>query len=363
MGTAVADGVGALALRVQAAPGEAASYQWVDAQDPSAASPSALVTFTDHGLRAPLTAPASLVDGQRVTVRVTVSSAVDAVPAAGARVTLQARVAGTTTWQDTARATADAGGKVSFRVRPRRTVHYRTVTADAQWWRSHTSASTRVQNLPPGKPVVLPAAAPEPRSPKTQPRADKAGADAVVSRIPDEVWKAMKGRSWRRGCLARSKLRLVRVNHYGFDGYRYRGEVVVAASVARCTADVLTALHAAEVPIRSMVLVDRFGYSERLGGADNYASMAADNTSAFNCRDVVGRPGVRSPHATGRAIDINPLENPYLSRDGWLPHTYWVGRSHPRVAWRSSRHKVVRIMARHGFRWTYGVSDGHHFDG
>ena len=65
-----------------------------------------------------------------------------------------------------------------------------------------------------------------------------------------------------------------------------------------------------------MYRVDRFGYSSRLRGGDDYASMAAGNTSVFNCRDVVNRPGVRSPHSYGRALDVNTWENPYRSARG-----------------------------------------------
>ena len=71
-------------------------------------------------------------------------------------------------------------------------------------------------------------------------------------------------------------------------------------------------------------------------------SMAAGNTSAFNCRDVVGRPGVRSPHSYGRSLDLNTWENPYRSQQGTVPNTWWMGHSHPRVAWRSRSHAVVQ---------------------
>ncbi len=75
-----------------------------------------------------------------------------------------------------------------------------------------------------------------------------------------------------------------------------------------------------------------------------------------------GRPGIRSPHAYGRALDLNTWENPYRSPQGVYPNTWWLGRSHPRIAWRSRSHRVVQIMARHGLRWTYGVTDSQHFD-
>jgi hypothetical protein len=52
---------------------------------------------------------------------------------------------------------------------------------------------------------------------------------------------------------------------------------------------------------------------------DDDASMAANNTSAFNCRDVTGQPGKFSNHSWGRAIDINPLTNPYIKGSKVLP--------------------------------------------
>jgi hypothetical protein len=116
------------------------------------------------------------------------------------------------------------------------------------------------------------------------------------------------------------------------------------------------------LPVRAMWPVDRFGYSSRSHGGNDYASMAAGNTSAFNCRDVTGRPGVTSPHSYGRSLDLNTWENPYRSARGLVPNTWWQSHSHPRVAWRSRSHVVVRLMARHGFRWTYGLGDTQHFD-
>ena len=91
--------------------------------------------------------------------------------------------------------------------------------------------------------------------------------------------------------------------------------------------------------------------------------MRADNTSGFNCRSVVNKPSVMSPHARGRAVDINTWENPYRSATGLVPNTWWASRSHPRIAWRSSSHAVVKIWRAHGFKWTYGTVDSQHVDG
>jgi hypothetical protein len=268
-------------------------------------------------------------------------------------------------WRRVSALRFDAQGAARLKVTPRYDTQWKVVGRAAKWWASDTSNVHRVDNAPPGTPVAYPAKAPRPRIrlPR-QARAVGTGGNGVATSIPDAVWRSMVGRSWRPGCpVGRSSLRLVKVNYWGYDGYRYRGELVVHKAVARKTVKAFTALHAQRFPVRSMYLVDRFGWSSTLGGADNYDSMAAGNTSAFNCRGVVGNPRVRSPHAYGRAIDINTWENPYHSRTGIVPNTWWATHSHPKVGWRSSSHPVVKLLRANGFRWTYGNSDAHHFDG
>ena len=72
---------------------------------------------------------------------------------------------------------------------------------------------------------------------------------------------------------------------------------------------VMRSLYRHSYPIRArMRLVDAYG-------AKSHRSMAADNTSAFNCRFINGQPGVWSQHAYGKAIDIDPVENPYVNED------------------------------------------------
>ncbi|WP_322938208.1 M15 family metallopeptidase [Nocardioides bizhenqiangii] len=280
------------------------------------------------------------------------------------QVALVRRLAGERDWRRVALLATGGDGTATIKVSPRVDSRWRVFAPPLPWVRRGRSEVHRLDNRPPVAPVVMPRGAPRPRrSVPPQRRAVGDGANARIRRIPNGVWRQMTGRSWHRGCpVGRAGLRLVSINYWDYTGYRRRGELVVAAGVAGRIAGALRDMYAAELPIRSMYRVDRFGWSERLHGADDYASMAAGNTSAFNCRDVVGRPGIRSPHSYGRSLDINPWENPYRSPQGVYPNTWWLSRSHPRIAWRSRGHQVVQIMARHGLRWTYGLNDIHHFD-
>jgi hypothetical protein len=114
------------------------------------------------------------------------------------------------------------------------------------------------------------------------------------------------GSSWHPGCpVHHSKLRLVEVEHWGFDGDLHRGRLIVHRSTDRAVLRVMKRLHRLRFPIRRMELIDRYG-------ADDHRSMDADNTSAFNCRYVAGT-NRWSMHARGKAIDINPIENPYVA--------------------------------------------------
>jgi hypothetical protein len=131
--------------------------------------------------------------------------------------------------------------------------------------------------------------------------------------ISDEVRARMTGRSWRDvpECPRWNELAYLRIDHVTFDGGIARGELVVAGVLASRAIEVFRRLWQLGFPIRQMRLVDEFG-------ADDDASMAADNSSAFNFRLVAGTTTL-SQHALGRAIDINPVENPWRKPERILP--------------------------------------------
>ncbi len=141
------------------------------------------------------------------------------------------------------------------------------------------------------------------------PAVERAGAppfQVETKPIKGEVREQITGSSWRPGCpVPRRKLRLIRATHWDFQRDVEWGRLIVHREEAGEVSRALRELYRARFPIRRMELIDRYG-------ADDHRSMDADNTSAFNCRFVAGTTRW-SEHAYGRAIDINPIENPYVS--------------------------------------------------
>lgn len=122
---------------------------------------------------------------------------------------------------------------------------------------------------------------------------------------------------WRPGCpVTRRELRRVEVNHVTFSGEVRRGVLVVNHDVAASTARIFTRLFDEGFPIRRMRPLEAYD-------GDSNASLRDDNTGAYNCRRLsqINAPPMESPHANGRAIDVNPRENPWkdLRCDCWSP--------------------------------------------
>jgi poly-gamma-glutamate synthesis protein (capsule biosynthesis protein) len=181
-----------------------------------------------------------------------------------------------------------------------------------------------------------------------------------ILRIDTGLRKRMTGSSWHRGCpVALADLRLLKLSYRSFPGKVRRGYMVVHETAAPRIVRVFRQLFTSGYRIKRMRLVDAYG-------ADDHRSMNADNTSAFNCREVAGRPGVWSRHAYGRAIDLNPVENPYVAGGHVSPAKGrpYARRTPRRRGMISAGGKVVRIFGRVGWEWGgswSGAKDYQHF--
>lgn len=156
---------------------------------------------------------------------------------------------------------------------------------------------------------------------------------------------------WKAGCpVPLTRFRDVTVSYYDFDGKpHYDGHLIVLDAVAPDVEAVFKELFKQHFPLKLVRPTSVYQ-------GDDDASMAADNTSAFNCRPITGNTsGLPSIHAYGLAIDIDPVENPYISfdKDGSgkaqvLPAagTQYVNRG---LVTKANADKLVELFKQHGF--------------
>jgi hypothetical protein len=168
----------------------------------------------------------------------------------------------------------------------------------------------------------------------------------TISRIDPTLRARMTGSSWHQGCpVAIGDLRHLELDHWGFDGLVRRGHLIVHENEARRIRGVFKRLFEVRFPIQRMKLIDAYG------GSDD-RSLRANNTSAFNCRFVAGTTRW-SMHAFGRAIDVNPVQNPYVAGSHVSPPAgaEYVDRSRKAKGMIHAGDKVVRAFAAAGWEW------------
>ena len=183
-----------------------------------------------------------------------------------------------------------------------------------------------------------------------EPQAEDPAYESSIGRVDAALAERMRT-SHRPGCpVALADLRHLTMTYRDFDGRARTGEMVVHRRWARGVVEAFGRLYDAGWPVARMRLVDEYG-------GDDDASMAANNTSAFNCRRVAGQRNW-SAHAHGAAIDLNPLQNPYVRGGSVDPPG---GRRYARID-RTPRAPVplgviragdlpVTVFARLGWEW------------
>ena len=139
--------------------------------------------------------------------------------------------------------------------------------------------------------------------------------NANISEItPDIENRMIEGNSWRQGCpVSLHNLRYLQLAYLDFNGQTQMGEMIVHESIASNTVYVFEELYIMHYAIDKMQLVSDYS-------GNDWQSIESDNTSAFNCRPVSGKKKKWSKHAYGKAIDINPIANPYISKTGHISH-------------------------------------------
>jgi hypothetical protein len=171
--------------------------------------------------------------------------------------------------------------------------------------------------------------------------------------IAPALLEKIRASTWHAGCpVSPEDLRQLRVSYWNFGEKPAMGVLIVHKDVAQEIVQVFRDL------FYHGFLIERMTPVEDYGGDDN-ASMAANNTSAFNCRDVTGQPGKFSNHSWGRAIDINPLTNPYIKGDKVLPPAgrQYLDRTRAFPGSILADSFIVKHFAQAGWQWGGGWSD------
>jgi hypothetical protein len=167
--------------------------------------------------------------------------------------------------------------------------------------------------------------------------------------------------TYHSGCpVGRSRLSTITMNFYGLDKRMHRGVLIVRSDLTGEIKYGFSRSLGVRFPITKM-------NNPNVYGGDDPKQMAADNSSAFNCRRVVGNPYRMSPHSYGIAIDVNPRQNPYRDVTGkWWPENglEYIDRTPRRQGMLNSDSTMVKVLGNEGFFWGgrwYPGRDYQHF--
>ena len=178
----------------------------------------------------------------------------------------------------------------------------------------------------------------------------------------DEIYQRIIGKSYRENPdIGLNELRYLTMLHYNFEGQIQVGEMIVNADIAMDVLNIFRRLFESRYEIQSMYLVDNYWTGD--GNSTDTASIEVNNTSAFNYRPITGG-GRLSNHALGRAIDINPQQNPYVWHNGdgslgWS-HTNasdYIDRTSGALHMITHEDFCYQIFSQYGFSWGGDWSD------
>ena len=186
-----------------------------------------------------------------------------------------------------------------------------------------------------------------------------------VSPLPAGLVAEMRGTTWQPGCpVPLRELRLLTLRYWGFDGQVHQGPMVVNEAVAGQVVSVFRQLFQARFPIQQLHLAVQYRPDQ------DDPNDTRNYTAGFNCRPVVTARGPLSSfsqHAYGLAVDINPIQNPYVASDGYVRNNHarpYRDRSLLRPGMIHSGEVVVRAFAEVGWGWGgswKGAKDYMHF--
>jgi len=192
---------------------------------------------------------------------------------------------------------------------------------------------------------------------------------SVPIEVGDAVYERIYGKSYvENPDVDLEDLRYLKLLHYNFDHEIQVGELIVAAELESDYLEIFTELFRNGYEICSMYLIDNYWTGD--GEESDTASIEENNTSAFCYRPITGG-GRLSNHALGRAIDINPQQNPYVSYSGGSPYWFhdnaddYIDRETGLDHMITHEDLCYQLFTEHGFEWGGDwdtVKDYQHFE-
>jgi len=168
-----------------------------------------------------------------------------------------------------------------------------------------------------------------------------------AQKIPDNIFSYMQGKSWqKKNAVQKKDLVYLQITYYGFDGNFHPGELIVHKQVAQEVLEIFDELYHAHFPLQKVQLIDKYQGSDELSMADN-------NSSAFCTRPMTGEKNSFSKHSYGIAIDINPVQNPYVKNDLVLPAkgNEYLDRRKIRKGMIVKDNVCYKAFTRRGWKW------------
>lgn len=170
--------------------------------------------------------------------------------------------------------------------------------------------------------------------------------DSRIETIPTDLREKMTGVTWHEGCpVALDDLSLLTLSYWDENSTRQTGQLIVHSTQSQAITRVFEVLYTNHFPLTSMKLMWEFN------GSDD-ASMKANNTSGFNCRRVKNTDKW-SNHSYGKAIDVNPLWNPWIRGTIVDPPEGkpYVDRTITKAGVVKAGDIVVTAFAKEGWKW------------
>ncbi len=172
--------------------------------------------------------------------------------------------------------------------------------------------------------------------------------------VPAELYKSLNLPNNSK--IKVDDLSFINVKYFGFDEQTYTGEMIVNKKVANEVIEIFDELYKIKFPIKEISLVSKYNNSDSL-------SMVQNNTSAFNYRTITNSKKL-SNHALGLAIDINPVQNPYIKKGKILPANGRIKRTKAKGVILKND-ECYHIFIKRGWKWGgnwKSLKDYQHFE-